>query len=172
MGKKTAVAIIAVLVMSMSLSACEPLRKKFIRQKKKAQTEDANFIPVLEPQEYPAPENNPPENYQQHYALIKAWYRDLWTALEEKSSDKRIRYTIKQVYSHIEEMQKIVKPEVQTQLQGLKGFLKYYEDSLNSPLPLRNVSRVQSDLREFDRRLRRLGVDDVKDSFVDAAPVK
>ena len=65
-------ALIACLLgMCVSMSACEPLRKKFTRQKKADANADKDFVPVLEPQDYPAPEKNPPEMYKQHYALIK-----------------------------------------------------------------------------------------------------
>ena len=166
--RKLIAGIAAVVVMSLSLSACEPLRKKFTRQKKKDQSEESNFVPVLEPQEYPAPEHNPVENYKQHYALIKAWYRDLWTALDEKASDKKTEYTLKQIYGHIEEMQKLVTPSKQRDFVKLKNLLKYYDDSLNSPLPLRNSARIQSDLRAFDRQLRQMNAGKLKGDFVPA----
>ena len=167
--RKLVVSVAAVLAMSLSLSACEPLRKKFTRQKKKDKSEERDFVPVLEPQEYPAPENNPVENYKQHYALVKAWYKDLWTALEEKWSDKKIEYTLKQIYGHIEEMQKLVVPSKQGEFVHLRNLLKYYDCSLNGPLPLRNTARIQSDLRAFDRQLRQMNADKEKGSFVPAA---
>ncbi len=151
---KLLLSIIAIVVMSVSLSACEPLRKKFTRQKKKDRMENKDFVPVLEPLEYPAPADNPKENYKGHYSLIKAWYKDLWTAIEENGSDKKIQYTIKQIYFHIDEMQKLVVPQKQAELTKLKGLLAYYEESLNSPSSMRNISRIQSDLRAFDRQLR------------------
>ncbi|MBI4310024.1 MAG: hypothetical protein HY591_06810 [Candidatus Omnitrophica bacterium] len=164
------IAGVAVIVaVSLSLSACEPLRKKFTRQKKKDQSEVKDFIPVLEPQEYLAPENNPVENYKQHYNLIKAWYKDLWTVVEERGSDKRAAYTIKQIYGHIEEMQKLVVSSKQDGLARLKKLLQYYNDSLNNSRPLRNMSRIQSDLRAFDRQLRQINAGKVKGDFV---PVK
>ena len=166
--RKLIVGIAAVLVMSVSLSACETLRKKFTRQKKKDQSEERDFTPVLEPQEYPAPENNPVENYKQHYALVKAWYRDLWTALDEKESEKKTAHTLKQIYGHIDEMQKLIVPSKQGDFVKLRDLLKYYGDSLNSPRPLRNISRIQSDLRAFDRHLRQMNAGKEKGSFVPA----
>lgn len=154
MNRKLMVTIIAVLAVSVSLSGCETLRKKFTRQKKHDQNDDNNFVPVLEPQEYPAPENNPPVNYKNHYDLLKAWYRDLETLLLEKNADKRMQYTLKQVFGHLDEMQKLVVSEKQAHVAKLRGLLKYYNESLNGPASLRNVSRIQSDLRAFDRELR------------------
>lgn len=159
--------IVLVLALSLSLNACAPLRKKFTRQKKKGQVEDTSFIPVLEPQEYPAPEQNPPENYKQHYTLVKVWYRDLWQVLGERDADKKARYTLNQVFSHIQEMQKLVVPEKQVLLAQLADLLKYFENSLNGPAASRNVSRIQSDLRAFDRMLRnQLRADKLEGFFV------
>jgi hypothetical protein len=156
------------LTISMSFSSCEPLRKKFTRQKKKDQQAENSFIPVLEPQEYPAPKDNPIENYKQHYSLVKVWYKDLWTSVEEKSSDKHTQYVVKQVYAHIEDMRALLSPDKQTELDKLKALLKYYDESLNGPRPLRNMSRVQSDLRAFDRQLRKLSPDKVRRELVSA----
>ncbi|MBI3315166.1 MAG: hypothetical protein HYZ86_04445 [Candidatus Omnitrophica bacterium] len=163
-----AYALIACLVVtSISLSACEPLRKKFTRQKKKDAFAQQDFIPVLEPQEYPAAEKDPVQNYKQHYALIKVWYRDMWRALEERGSDKQQRYLIKTIYGHIDEMRKLVGPQQQQKLDDLAKVLSYYDSALGVPAPMRNVSRIRSDLRAFDRMLRnKLRADRIKGSFI------
>ncbi len=151
-NRKMFVSIVAVLVFSMSLSACETLRKKFTRKKKEMQTQD--FQPVLEPQEYPAPQNNPVESYEQHYDLIKAWYKDLWTGIDEKNTDHMVKYSMKQIFDHIDQMKLLLKPEKAQGLNQLSGLLKYYWTALDQPRSFRNYSRIQSDLRAFDRMLR------------------
>ena len=164
-----AYALIACLVAtSISLSACEPLRKKFTRQKKKDASADQDFIPVLEPQEYPAADKDPVQNYKQHYALIKAWYRDMWTALEERGgSDKQQRYLLKTIYGHIDEMRKLVVPQQQQKLDELAKILSYYDSALGVPPAMRNVARIRSDLRAFDRMLRhKLRADKIKGAFI------
>ncbi len=159
--------IFCLLAVSVSLSACEPLRKKFTRQKKHNASEEQDFVPVLEPQDYPAPERNPPEIYKQHYTLIKVWYKDLWVALDERGSDKRQKYLLKQIHGHIDEMRKLVQPAQQTELDHLANLLSYYDTSFNVALPLRNISRIHSDLRAFDRMLRdHLRIDKVKGDLV------
>jgi|GEM_PF-425042 len=165
-SRRFIVVIVAVLVASLSLTGCESLRKKFTRQKKKDKMAEADFIPVLEPEEYPAPEQNPPVNYKNHYALVKAWYKDLWTMIEEQSSAKRGKYVLKQIYGHLDEMQKLVAPAKQAEVARLRGFLKYYDEALGDPLPSRNISRMQSDLRAFDRQLRALSPSKMQGSFV------
>ena len=56
--KREVFLLMGILVLSMSLSSCETLRKKFTRHKKQAE-EDQSVVPVLEPEEYPSPEHNP-----------------------------------------------------------------------------------------------------------------
>ena len=161
--------VVGLLAACVCLTSCEPLRKKFVRQKKRSEVENTDFVPVLEPQEYLAPENNPVANYTQHYAVIKTWYTDLWTALEEENSDKKQKYTINQILNHIAEMRKLVEPKIQEELDQLSGLLKYHSDSLSQPQALRNKYRIESDLRAFDRLLRRLRGEKLEGHFVKPA---
>lgn len=145
--------VVACLVMfSVGLCACDTLKKKFIRQKKGGQ-ETTDFVPVLEPQEYPAPQNNPVLNYQNHYALIKAWYRDLWTGIDDKN-DSMVKQSIRQILDHIEQMKPLLKADKAKGLDELASLLKFYRTSLDQPRMARNYARIQSDLRSFDRMLR------------------
>ena len=170
--RKQAVLVIAgILVLSLSLSSCDSLRKKFTRQKKKGEVQDQTFVPVLVPEEYPAPQLNPEHNYKEHYALIKAWYQDLWAAIDDKSSARHLHYIIREVNNHITEMQKLVDAPTQANLVKLAGFLNYYNASLDESWSTRNVSRIQSDLRAFDRFLRNhLRADKIKGHFIAKAP--
>lgn len=163
--KEMVVVIAGLLIVSLSLSSCDTLRQKFTR-KKKGQVEDQTFVPVLEPEDYPSPEFNPQQNYKEHYDLIKAWYTDLWTAIDDKSTARYVHYTIGQITNHIAQMEKLVDAPTQANLVKLAGFLDYYTASLNDPWNTRNVSRIQSDLRGFDRFLRdHLRADHIKGHF-------
>ena len=155
-----------VLVLTVSLSACDSLRKKFIRQKKGGQQESTDFIPVLEPQEYPAPQTNPVFNYKNHYALIKAWYRDLWTGIDDKN-DGAVKQSLRQIFDHIEQMKLLLKPQKAQSLNQLADLLSFYKASLDQPRNIRNYSRIRSDLRAFDRMLRDHFRDDkLKGNFI------
>ena len=66
-------------------------------------------------------------------------------------------------------MQKLVDAPTQANLVKLNGFLDYYRSSLDDPWPARNVSRIESDLRAFDRFLRDyLRADKIQGHFVKA----
>ena len=164
--------MVGLIVLGMTLSSCDSLRKKFIRQKKKGEAEDQAFVPVLEPEEYPAPNQNSEQNYKLHYDLIKAWYKDLWTAIDDKNTSKYIHYIIDQVTNHIDQMEPLVDASTQANLVKLSAYLDYYKSSLDSSWNTRNVSRIQGDLRGFDRFLRDyLRADRIKGHFVSAQAV-
>jgi len=166
--KRAVLLMTGLLVLTMSLSSCETLRKKFTRHKKQG-TEDQSVVPVLEPEEYPAPEHDPRQNYKGHYDLIKAWYNDLLSALHDKSSERYLHYIIGEVTHHITAMQKLVDAPTQENLVKLNAFLDYYRSSLDDPWPARNISRIESDLRAFDRLLRdHLRADRIQGHFIKA----
>jgi hypothetical protein len=166
-GHKRIVFVIAgLLVLSLSLSSCDTLRQKFTRKKKQGE-EEQTFVPVLVPEEYPVPGLNPEKNYKEHYDLIKAWYKDLWAAIDDRSSAKYTHSIISQVTNHITQMEQLVDAPTQANLDKLAGFLDYYRASLDESWQARNVSRIQSDLRYFDRFLRdHLRADRIKGHFV------
>ena len=167
--KKSIFVIAGLLVLSLSLSSCDSLRQKFTRKKKKGEIEDQNFIPVLEPEEYPAPGLNPVQNYKENYDMIKAWYTDLWTAIDDKSTARYIHYIISQVTNHITQMEKLVDAPTQADLVKLSGYLDYYSASLGESWQVRNVSRIRSDLLGFHRfLLGHLRADRIKVHFVSA----
>jgi len=158
--------IAGLLVLSVAFSSCDTLRQKFTR-KKKAGEVDQTVQPVLEPEEYPTPQDNPEENYKIHYDLIKAWYKDLWSGIDDKSTSKYLHYIITQVTNHITQMEPLVDAPTKANLVKLASFLDYYASSLNDSWQVRNVSRIESDLREFDRFMRdHLRDDRIKGHFV------
>lgn len=168
--KKFFVVIAGLVVLSLSLSSCDTLRQKFTRKKKKGEEEQA-FVPVLVPEEYPLPQFNAQQNYKENYALIKAWYHDLWTAIDDKNTARYTHYIITQVTNHITQMEKLVDEPTQTQLVKLAGYLDYYQSSLDQSWQVRNVSRIRSDLIAFDRFLRdHLRDDKLKGHFVHLIP--
>jgi hypothetical protein len=166
--KKTVLVIAGLLVLSISLSSCDTLRQKFTRKKKQGEEEQA-FVPVLVPEDYPTLEQDPVRNYKEQYGMLKAWYTDLWTAIDDKSTSKYTNYIISQVNNHIALMEKLVDPPTRANLVKLSGYLDYYKKSLDISWQARNVSRIQSDLRGFDRYLRdHLRADRIKGHFVSA----
>ncbi len=169
-NRKAIFAIAGLLVFSLSLSSCDTLKEKFTRKKKKGEEEQA-FVPVLEPVDYPSPQLNPEHNYKEQYDMVKAWYHDLWTAIDDKDTARYTQYIIREVIKHLDEMKELVDAPTQSNLVKLEGYLDYYQKSLDLPWQARNISRIQSDLRGFDRFMRdHLRNDRIKGHFVKAMP--
>ena len=166
--RKNAVIMMAgLLVLSLTLSSCDTLRQKFTRKKKKGEVEEQAFVPVLVPEDYPKLAENPELHYKENYDLIKAWYKDLWAAIDDRSTSKYLHYIIQQVTNHITQMKELVDAPTQANLVKLASFLDYYKVSLDQPWSVRNVSRIESDLRGFDRFLRdNLRADKIQGHFI------
>jgi len=166
-GHKKAIVVIAgLLVLSLSLSSCDSLRQKFTRKKNKAAEEQA-FVPVLVPEEYPEPQLNPEFNYKEQYAMVKAWYMDLWEGIDDESTARYLHYIIREINEHITQMQTLVDAPTQAKLAQLESFLDYYKSSLDVSWQARNIMRMKSDLRGFDRFLRdHLRADRIQGHFV------
>ena len=162
----------ALLMMCMTLSSCETLRKKFTRQKKNAQNENSDFNPVLEPQDYPAPEYNALGLYKDHYSLVKVWYNDLASGINEKSdTDSKVKYAIKQINVNLDAMGALLSKDKQPTIAMLHALLKNYTSALDLPRASRNKSLIQSDLREFDRKFRReLRINAIKKDLIKIEP--
>jgi len=167
--KKSVLLIAGLLVLSLSLSSCDTLKEKFTRKKKPGEEQQA-FVPVLVPEEYPTPEMDPQQNYKENYDLIKAWYHDLWSAIDDRDTGRYTHYIINQVTNHITQMEKLVDAPTQANLVKLASFLDYYRSSLDDAWQTRNTSRIESDLRYFDRFMRdHLRVDKIQGHFIKAA---
>jgi hypothetical protein len=169
-NKKAVVVVAGLLVLTLSLSSCDTLKQKFIRKKKGGQ-EDQGFTPVLEPEEYVGPGMDPKQSYKENYDLIKAWYHDLWTAIEDRDTARYTNYIITQVTNHITQMKALVDEPTQADLVKLSAFLDYYKASLDLPRNTRNIGRIRSDLIGFDRFMRdHLRVDRIKGHFIKTVP--
>ena len=162
--------VMGVLIMSVGFSGCENLQKKFRRQKKSKDIEEANFVPILEPEDYGAKANSLEESYRFRYSLVKAWYKDIYAAIEAKNSDKRQRSTIKEIVKQMDIMQKLLVDDRAVVLGGLKARLINLDVLFNEPEPLINYSRVTSELHEVEKVLRhQFKPDLVRGSFRAAA---
>ncbi len=171
-NRQVLVTLCALLTVCITCSSCESLQKKFTRKKKKGQEENVDFNPVLEPQDYPAPEYNAVELYKEHYGLIRVWYSDLVSGVNDRQdTDNKVRYAIKQVNVHIDAMRELLDKDKQPALEELRGMLTNYVNALETPRMTRNKGKILSDLRAFDRKLRReLRLDVIKRDLVKVEP--
>lgn len=148
--------ILAGLVcVSLSLSGCEPLRKKFTRKSKKERTVSTETVPILDPEDYPDKPFDPYKEYKYRYSMWNVWYKDYLMATEENTSDKRQSYILGQMVVQLDEMQKLLAAEKQQALEKEKGQLQQVVEDFKTPSPLRNAYIIKSKVMLIDKHIRR-----------------
>lgn len=154
MIRKSQGVLSTVLILCLLISAgCEPLRKKFIREKNK--NKPSQFVPVLDPVDYPAAHESSKDRYDYHYSLWAVWERDLIKAIDEKVYDKKLQYTLSQEVVQLEEMKKYI-TESKAQELGLilDRIYKLQDQIVNKPAQMRNMYSIKQSLEAASRDIR------------------
>jgi hypothetical protein len=143
---------ILISVIALGSFGCEPLRKKFRREKKKEGSQ--SFIPVLEPIDYAPKMQSPEGQYSYHYSMWQIWQKDLLDSLYENESEKQQLYLLNQIIVQLEGMNRWILEEKQKELsvlvQEVYGLLKEYD----KPSPMRSMSAIQRTLERNGRKVR------------------
>ncbi len=127
--------VLGLCVLSLALTGCEPLRKKFTRKKK----EDAKQIePILTPIDYGTPDISPEERYAYHYSLWRVWQEEMIEAINEEESDKKQKYLFSQILLQLDEMKKWIIEEKKGELETQMGKMSSLQSELDKPAGLRN----------------------------------
>ena len=151
---KKAVVWFCLCLFVISAAGCEPLRKKFIRQKKKDK-ENSGIQPILDPIDYPAATHSAMERYQAQYSLWKVWDREILQAIHEKRSDKKIRSLLDQLLAQLDGMRAQAAPEQQGEIDGLRAAYLHVQASLDKPVALRNMYSLEKQLLANSKKIRR-----------------
>jgi len=156
-GQRKWVAGFLCMAVLVSSAGCEPLRKKFTRQKKKGDVSN-EIIPVLEPVEYPVKQHDAKEEYAQHYSLCKVWLSDFDTSRRQMMliNDKRMMASLDGALKEIDEMQSILKDAGKDQLAKIKEQVQWVHDEFAKPQAFRNEVRINSALRSVDDMMRKI----------------
>ena len=136
----------------LSLTGCEPLKKKFTRKKKEDKSNE--IIPVLQPVEYPAKTHSAKENYEQHYSLWKVWYQDTLASIDRRDSEKKQKYALTQAIAQLTEMKNWIVEEKQKKLSLIiEEFNKILQewDKLGN---LRNTFFIKKGLERNGKTIR------------------
>jgi len=153
MVKMQTIAKVLIILLIFIASGCEPLRKKFTRQKKKDESQSA-FIPVLDPVDYPDKVETPEESYRHYFSLWQVWDKDFMMRLQENSSDKKINFTFNQVLLQLTEMEKLLTGEKQQKIREYIGQLTALGQDLKQPAQIRNSSLIQRKVEHIGKDLR------------------
>ena len=153
------------LVVSMTLSSCEPLRKKFTR-KKKADSAESMEVPILEPVAYPKKVYTSLDLYKNHFTYWKAWHKELMQSVADNQGTKRKLYLLAQDVTQLTEMQKLLPEEKQALLKNAIDRLARFRADVVSPVPSRDASAWKTELESIDKKIRRdYSVEKMQGSF-------
>jgi hypothetical protein len=162
-GFSLTMAFVGIFLASTIFSGCEPLRKKFTRQKKKS-AEGSEIIPVLEPIDYPAPNVTVQDKYRQHYSLWNVWSKDFVTVIDDNGSDRKLTYILDQMDVQLEQMQLLVPEERKSELGQYRADLLKVKEQCDEPEPLRNDFVIKSQVTKLSRSVRqKYSYDKMKD---------
>lgn len=171
-NKRLFVWVSVVLLVSVSFLAggCEPLRKKFTRQKKKDQ-EGPAFIPILDPIDYPEKVYSPAQDYRQHYSMWQVWQREFLNSLDEasgtKSSVKQELYQLDQLIVALQTMQKLLVQEKEPKLSALIAQFQSLKRDVKEPGPYRNTGNIKLKAQLLEKQVREgYRFNQVQDSLV------
>ena len=145
--------ISCVLILAVSSGGCEPLRKKFRREKKKDKI--VQEIPVLEPVDYPAETHTPQELYKQHYSLFQVWFKELIEAVSDQDiSRKRQLYLLNQTILQLQEINNLMTEEKQENFSKKLDKLNRVKKDLEAPVSTRSMSSLVRELESLEKDLR------------------
>ena len=157
---------ICLLSVSLIAGGCEPLRKKFTRQKKKDQETSAT-IPILEPIDYPEQIHSPSGDYKQHYSLWQVWQREFLNSLDDASSVKQELFDLVQLIAQLQEMQKLLTPEKSSKLSVVIAQFESLKEAVAQPGPFRNITNIKLKAELLGKQIREeYRFNRVKDSLV------
>jgi len=167
-NKRCSLWVSFILFLSVSLMAggCEPLRKKFTRQKKKDQ-QSAVAIPILEPIDYPEKIYSPSDNYKQHYSMWQVWQREFLTSLDDASSVKQELYELDQIVVSLQAIQKLLPSEKNSKFSVLIVQYQSLKSAVSQPGPFRNTANIKLKAESLGKQIREgYRFNQVKDSLV------
>jgi len=139
---------VCLFVLSLSLSGCEPLRKKFTKKKKEVKKEE--FIPILDPIDYPPSQVSPLEKYKYHYSLWQVWSKDLVQLINEPTMEKRKNYLFTEILQQLDEMKRWIPQESLPKIEEAVSAYEGVRQELDKPEMMRNQSVLETRLRRAE----------------------
>ena len=136
-------------------SGCEPLRKKFIRQKKvEKKIEDA---PILTPIDYAPKNNSPQKRYEYQYSLFRVWYKELRQEMTETKfpSNQREQYLLGEMIARLQEMKKWIVAEKQEGMTASIKELENIEEQLKESSFFGNNVSMNTHIDRVEKKIRR-----------------
>ncbi len=139
--------VVGLMFVATIFQGCEPLRKKFTRQKKEeeAQAEE----PILDPIDYPAKVYDPKADYKYRFSLFHIYQKEFSSAVDDLENKKRLKYFSDSALIQLEEMQRLVTDDKKNGLEkAIKGF-KEVSKTLDLPEQLFNTRDLKRQVENF-----------------------
>jgi hypothetical protein len=147
--------ICCLCALTLTVNGCAPLRKKFVRKKKQDAEQTLQFVPVLEPEDYPRPHRSAEERYKYHYSLWKVWHKDFLQSVESGGSDKRQLYLFNQTLGQLEEMGKWLAVERRAELMGFIEETRAAGEVYHKPALMRDKNVIRNKVESIAKRIRK-----------------
>lgn len=135
-----------------TLQGCEPLRKKFTRQKK-GEAQEQEYEPILDPIDYPAKVYDPKADYAYRYSLFRVWEKEMVSGTDDRVSSKRLQYLLNNILTQLEEMSKLV---VDEKKPGLAKAIKDFQSILatvSQPAQFYNLRDVALEVEQAAKNI-------------------
>jgi len=140
--------IVCLIFLVTLVQGCEPLAKKFKRNKK-GEEDQAQYEPILDPIDYPAKVYDPKADYKYRFSLFHVWEKELVAGLDDRTSVKRLKYFNENIIIQLQEMEKLLsddkKAGLQKAIQGFNGIT----DALNQPSQFYNLQDLKRNAENY-----------------------
>jgi hypothetical protein len=124
-------------------------------------------MPVLVPVEYKRVEVPPLEAYRSHYAMVKAYFTDIYSTIGGKdSSGKREQYLLNQIVVHLEGMGAELTGARKTDIASVVVHLKDLLKEFDKPVAMRRYDMLNGSLRGIETDIRRKLKPDMVKEFI------
>ncbi len=144
--------LLIIFLFSVMLSSCEPLRKKFVREKKRDRI--VREEPILEPMAYPRKPYDVYSDYGNQYAMFYVWKKEFIAALDDQETSKRLLYLFDAMIGQLKEMGELLTDEKNLELASDMQRLDFIRDRLNHTDYLFYLPRIKREVNSITRSIR------------------
>lgn len=144
--------ILGLFFVSVIVSGCEPLRKKFTRQKKIER--QLIHEPILDPIDYPHRVYNVVENYRYRFSLFHVWKKEFISSVDNQASSKRLRYLMDNMIDQLVAMNQLLVYQKRSDLEKAIEDLRAIRVQLDMPSPFFDFPNIRRKVNSITQRVR------------------
>jgi len=145
--------VLGLFFVSIFTTGCEPLRKKFTRNKSSDRIE-AQDEPILDPIDYPGKVYDPIADYKYRFSLFHVWKKEFVSASDDGATPKRMRYLLNNMITQAEEMSKLLKKGKSDALTADIATLKEIQQKIDGPTQFYNSADIKRKVNSVSQKIR------------------